>query len=63
MMDKYLYIKQLFENMQDQNQAQWSQLSKLALFYFFGNKRVSFLLVVKYNYLFIILFPLLFCIM
>lgn len=39
--------------------AQWSQLSKLALFYFFGNKRVSFLLVVKYNYLFIILFPLL----
>ena len=39
--------------------GQWSQLSKLALFYFFGNKRVSFLLVVKYNYLFIILFPLL----
>ena len=38
---------------------QWSQLSKLALFYFFGNKRVSFLLVVKYSYLFIILFPLL----
>ena len=38
--------------------GQWSQLSKLALFYFFGNKRVSFLLVVKYNYLFIILFPL-----
>lgn len=41
------------------NHDQWSQLSKLALFYFFGNKRVSFLLVVKYNYLFIILFPLL----
>ena len=39
--------------------GQWSQLSKLALFYFFGNKRVSFLLVVKYSYLFIILFPLL----
>lgn len=43
----------------DDNLDQWSQLSKLALFYFFGNKRVSFLLVVKYNYLFIILFPLL----
>ena len=58
-----MYQKMLDQGMSEERAiellAQWSQLSKLALFYFFGNKRVSFLLVVKYNYLFIILFPLL----